>query len=70
MMTFINKLMMNVDTEGKQPRLKNEIICRTLPTGLYTLKSALYSAEFRLELLKEGIQSGIDFLEKMKSNTQ
>jgi predicted acylesterase/phospholipase RssA len=70
MMTFINKLMMNVDTEGKQPRLKNEIICRTLPTGLYTLKSALYSAEFRLELLKEGIQSGIDFLEKMKSNIQ
>ena len=65
MMIFMNKLIMNVDTEGKQQSLKNEIVCKTLPTGLHTLRSALYSAEFRLELLNEGIQSGVEFLEKL-----
>ena len=65
MMIFMNKLIMNVDTEGKQQSLKNEIVCKTLPTGLHTLRSALYSAECRLELLNEGIQSGVDFLEKL-----
>jgi predicted acylesterase/phospholipase RssA len=65
MMIFMNKLIMNVDTEGKQQGLKNEIVCKTLPTGLHTLRSALYSAEFRLELLNEGIQSGVEFLEKL-----
>ena len=65
MMIFMNKLIMNVDTEGKQQSLKNEIVCKTLPTGLHTLRSALYSAEFRLELLNEGVQSGVEFLEKL-----
>lgn len=61
-MIFINKLIMNVDTEGKQNSVKNEILCKTEHVGLDTLKSALYSGDFRKELLNSGFETAKCFL--------
>lgn len=61
-MIFINKLIMNVDTEGKQKSVKYELECKTTHIGLDTLKSALYSTDFRKELLESGMETAKEFL--------
>jgi predicted acylesterase/phospholipase RssA len=70
MMIFINKLIMNVDTEGKQKSVKYEILCHTEHIRLDTLKSALYSADFRKELLNSGIETAIHFLSKLEEELE
>ena len=70
MMIFINKLIMNVDTEGKQKSVKYEILCRTEHIRLETLKSALYSADFRKELLNSGIETATHFLSKLEEELE
>jgi len=70
MMIFINKLIMNVDTEGKQKSVKYEILCKTEHIRLETLKSALYSADFRKELLNSGIETATHFLSKLEEEVE
>jgi len=70
MMIFINKLIMNVDTEGKQKSVKYEILCKTEHIRLETLKSALYSADFRKELLNSGIKTATHFLSKLEEEVE
>ena len=70
MLIFINKLIMNVDTEGKQKSVKYEILCKTEHIRLETLKSALYSADFRKELLNSGIETATHFLSKLKEEVE
>ena len=61
---------MNVDTEGKQKSVKYEILCHTEHIRLDTLKSALYSADFRKELLNSGIETATQFLSKLEEETK
>ena len=61
-MIFIHKLIMCADTERKQSSVKNEILCKTEHVNLHTLKSALYSSDFRKELLNSGIETAAQFL--------
>jgi len=69
-MIFINKLIMNVDTEGKQRSVKHEILCKTEHIRLDTLKSALYSADFRKELLNSGIETARVFLSRLEKDLE
>jgi len=69
-MIFINKLIMNVDTEGKQRSVKHEILCKTEHIRLDTLKSALYSADFRKELLNSGIETARVFLSHLEKDLE
>ncbi len=69
-MIFINKLIMSVDTEGKQKSVKYELQCKTSHISLDTLKSALYSADFRKELLESGIDTGKKFLLSLSNEEQ
>jgi NTE family protein len=69
-MIFINKLIMNVDTEGKQRSVKHEILCKTEHIRLDTLKSALYSADFRKELLNSGIETARLFLSQLEKDLE
>lgn len=69
-MIFINKLIMSVDTEGKQKSVKYELQCKTSHISLDTLKSALYSADFRKELLESGMDTGKKFLLSLSNEEQ
>lgn len=62
MMTFINKLVENVDTEKKQPSIENEVIYNTKHASFSFLKSAVSSSEVRQQLLNIGIQASQQFL--------
>ena len=62
MMTFINKLVENVDTEKKQPSIENEVIYNTKHASFSFLKSAVSSSEVRQQLLNIGIEASQHFL--------
>jgi len=59
---FINKLVMNVDTEPKQIKIPNEIRYKTQHINFAFLKSTISSSEEREKLLKDGIEAAETFL--------
>jgi predicted acylesterase/phospholipase RssA len=69
MMTFINKVVLTIDTEKKQPSIENEIIYDTKRPSFSFLKSAISSIEFRQELLNVGIEASRSFL-SLKQNKE
>jgi predicted acylesterase/phospholipase RssA len=64
---FINKLVMNVDTEPKQIKIHNEIIYKTQHINFAFLKSTISSSEEREKLLKDGIEAAESFLSLTKN---
>ena len=62
MMTFINKLVLNIDTEKNQPSIQNEVIYDTKHASFSFLKSAISSREAREQLLNIGIEASRRFL--------
>jgi len=70
-MTFINKLVLNVDTEKNQPIIENEVLYDTKHTSFSFLKSAVSSSEVRQQLLNDGIEASQQFLSlKQKKDIQ
>lgn len=61
-MTFINKLVLNIDTEKNQPILENEVSYYTKRASFSFLKSAVSSTEVRQQLLNDGIRASQQFL--------
>jgi predicted acylesterase/phospholipase RssA len=59
---FINKLVMNVDTEPKQIKIPNEIVYKTQNLSFAFLKSTISSSDEREKLLKDGIMAAESFL--------
>jgi len=66
-MTFINKLVLNVDTEKNQPSIENELLYDTKHMSFSFLKSAVSSAEVRQQLLHDGIEASQRFLSLKKN---
>jgi predicted acylesterase/phospholipase RssA len=62
MMTFINKLVLNIDTEKNQQSIENELIYDTKHASFSFLKSAISSREVREQLLNIGIEASRRFL--------
>jgi predicted acylesterase/phospholipase RssA len=59
---FINKLVMNVDTEPKQIKIPNEIRYKTQNLNFAFLKSTISSSEEREKLLMDGVHAAQSFL--------
>ncbi len=62
MMTFINKLVLTVDTEKNQKSIENEVAYSTKRPNFSFLKSAISSREVREQLLNIGIEASRQFL--------
>jgi predicted acylesterase/phospholipase RssA len=62
MMTFINKLVLNIDTEKNQQSIENEVAYCTKRPSFSFLKSAISSREVREQLLNIGIEASRLFL--------
>jgi NTE family protein len=65
-MSFINKLVLNVDTEKNQPIIENEVAYYTKHSSFSFLKSAVFSSEVRQQLLNDGIEASQHFLSLKK----
>lgn len=68
-MTFINKIVLTIDTEKNQPSIENEILYDTKYMSFSFLKSAVSSAEVRQQLLNNGIEASQQFL-SLKQNKE
>jgi predicted acylesterase/phospholipase RssA len=64
---FINKLVMNVDTEPKQVKIPNEVRYQTQPIHFAFLKSTISSSEERERLINDGIEAAESFLSLTKN---
>ena len=62
LMSFVFKMIQNMDTGGKQTVIKNEIICKADFLSIDYLKTALYSIDVRKELFNSGIEFAKEFL--------
>ena len=62
LMSFVFKMIQNMDTGGKQTVIKNEIICKAVFLSIDYLKTALYSIDVRKELFNSGIEFAKEFL--------
>jgi NTE family protein len=68
-MTFINKIVLTIDTEKNQPSIENEILYDTKYMSFSFLKSAVSSAEVRQQLLNNGMEASQQFL-SLKQNKE
>ena len=66
LMSFVFKMIQNMDTGDKQTAIKNEIICKADFLSIDYLKTALYSMDVRKELFNSGTVFAKEFL---SSNT-
>lgn len=64
-MTFIYKLIFQLNTEDKQLKIDNEVLYSAQYLSFEYIKSVLSSSEIRKEFLQSGIQSATDFLSKV-----
>lgn len=64
-MTFIYKLIFQLNTEDKQLKIDNEVLYSAQYLSFEYIKSVLSSSEIRKEFLQSGIQSATDFLTKV-----
>jgi len=62
---FINKLVDLIDTEKKQIKINNEILCDTKTTSIEDIIAFVNSKNIRLEILNNGINIGKSFLDKL-----
>lgn len=62
LMSFVFKMIQNMDTGDKQTIIKNEIICKADFLSIDYLKTALYSIDVRKELFNSGIEFAKEFL--------
>jgi NTE family protein len=69
-MTFINKLVLNIDTEKNQPSIENEVLYDTKNMSFSFLKSAISSSEVRQQLLNDGIESSVRFLSLIQNKKE
>lgn len=61
-MTFLYKLIFQLNTEDKQRCIENEVLYSAQYLSFEYIKSVLSSSEIRKEFLESGIQSATDFL--------
>jgi predicted acylesterase/phospholipase RssA len=66
---FINKLIYNVDTEGRQITIPNEIKYKTEHVSISYIKSALSSIDARKELMDGGKDVAEKFLQELANRT-
>jgi predicted acylesterase/phospholipase RssA len=64
-MTFIYKLIFQLNTEDQQLKIDNEVLYSAQYLSFEYIKSVLSSSEIRKEFLQSGIQSATDFLSKV-----
>lgn len=62
LMSFVFKMIQNMDTGDKQTAIKNEIICKADFLSIDYLKTALYSMDVRKELFNSGTVFAKEFL--------
>jgi NTE family protein len=62
LMSFVFKMIQNMDTGDKQTVIKNEIICKADFLSIDYLKTALYSIDVRKELFNSGTEFAKEFL--------
>ena len=62
LMSFVFKMIQNMDTGDKQTVIKNEIICKADFLSIDYLKTALYSMDVRKELFNSGTGFAKEFL--------
>jgi NTE family protein len=62
LMSFVFKMIKNMDTGDKQTVIKNEIICKADFLSIDYLKTALYSMDVRRELFNSGVDFAKEFL--------
>ena len=62
LMSFVFKIIQNMDTGDKQTSIKNEIICKADFLSIDYLKTALYSMDVRKELFNSGTVFAKEFL--------
>jgi len=60
--TFLYKLISQLNTEDKQPYIKNEIVYNAEYLSLDYIKSVLFSIDIRKDFLQNGIKAAIEFL--------
>lgn len=64
-MTFIYKLIFQLNTEDKQLKIDNEVLYSAQYLSFEYIKSVLSSSEIRKEFLQSGIMSATNFLNKV-----
>jgi len=62
LMSFVFKMIQNMDTGDKQTSIKNQIICKADFLSIDYLKTALYSMDVRKELFDSGTEFAKEFL--------
>ena len=62
LMSFVFKMIQNMDTGDKQTVIKNQIICKADFLSIDYLKTALYSMDVRKELFNSGTGFAKEFL--------
>lgn len=62
LMSFVFKMIQNMDTGDKQTVIKNQIICKADFLSIDYLKTALYSMDVRRELFNSGTGFAKEFL--------
>jgi predicted acylesterase/phospholipase RssA len=70
MLTFLFKVLRNMSTENVQPSIKYEIDCDAELLNIEMLSNSLKSVEIRKKLFQNGIDSAIQFLEKIHNTIE
>ena len=60
------KIIRSMETDTKQQKIKNEIICKAENISVDVMKKCLYSHEVRQQLLDSGINASKEFLQKIE----
>ena len=66
LMSFVFKMIQNMDTGDKQTVIKNEIICKADFLSIDYLKTALHSMDVRKELFDSGTEFAKEFLSSIQ----
>ena len=64
LLSFLFKAVFSVNTDRKQPQIKNELICDADYLSFSVLKNALTNMEVRRNLFENGIETARKFIEQ------
>jgi len=64
---FFSKVLHEMSTEHKQPKIPNELVCESTLMTFDTLKLAICSLENRIKLHEDGVKSGTAFWESKQA---
>ena len=70
LLSFLFKAVFSVSTDNIQPAIQNELICDAQYLSFDVLRTTLSNVEVRKDLFKNGMQSAVDFLSKLKNSVQ